>query len=138
MQYTRNTVTGASTAELAVLLVDARTGVVEQTRRHAAVPALLRRAAPGARRQQDRPRRLRRGACSKAIAKEFTGLARSLGFADDAVVTIPVSALLGDNVVDRSQHIPWYDGPTLLDHLESVPVDRSGRSARRSGSRCST
>ncbi len=121
VQYTRNTVTGASTAELAVLLVDARNGVVEQTRRHAAVLALLRV-----------PRLVL--AINKidlvdydegvlnTIAKDFGGLARSLGFADDAVVTIPVSALLGDNVVERSQHTPWYDGPTLLGHLESVPV----------------
>jgi sulfate adenylyltransferase subunit 1 len=121
VQYTRNTVTGASTAELAVLLVDARNGIVEQTRRHAAVLALLRV-----------PRLVL--AINKidlvdydegvlaAIAKEFTGLARSLGFADDAVVTIPVSALVGDNVVERSQRTPWYTGPTLLGHLESVPV----------------
>ena len=121
VQYTRNTVTGASTAELAVLLVDARNGVVEQTRRHAAVLALLRV-----------PRLVL--AINKidlvgydeetltAIAKDFAGLARSLGFPDDAVVTIPVSALVGDNVVDRSEHTPWYDGPTLLGHLESVPV----------------
>ena len=121
VQYTRNTVTGASTAELAVLLVDARHGVVEQTRRHAAVLALLRV-----------PRLVL--AINKidlvdydqgvleAIGKEFAGLARSLGFADDAVVTIPVSALVGDNVVDRSPRTPWYEGPTLLGHLESVPV----------------
>jgi sulfate adenylyltransferase subunit 1 len=121
VQYTRNTVTGASTAELAVLLVDARNGVVEQTRRHAAVLALLRV-----------PRLVL--AINKidlvdydegllnAIAKDFGGLARSLGFADDAVVTIPVSALVGDNVVERSPRTPWYDGPTLLGHLESVPV----------------
>jgi len=121
VQYTRNTVTGASTAELAVLLVDARHGVVEQTRRHAAVLALLRV-----------PRLVL--AINKidlvgydeaeltAIAKDFAGLARSLGFRDDAVVTIPVSALLGDNVVERSEHTPWYEGPTLLGHLESVPV----------------
>ncbi|OZM79040.1 sulfate adenylyltransferase subunit 1 [Pseudonocardia sp. MH-G8] len=121
VQYTRNTVTGASTAELAVLLVDARNGVVEQTRRHAAVLALLRV-----------PRLVL--AINKidlvdydegvlnAIAKDFGGLARSLGFADDAVVTIPVSALVGDNVVERSTRTPWYDGPTLLGHLESVPV----------------
>jgi sulfate adenylyltransferase subunit 1 len=121
VQYTRNTVTGASTAELAVLLVDARNGIVEQTRRHAAVLALLRV-----------PRLVL--AINKidlvgydeetltAIAKDFAGLARSLGFPDDAVVTIPVSALVGDNVVDRSEHTPWYDGPTLLGHLESVPV----------------
>jgi sulfate adenylyltransferase subunit 1 len=121
VQYTRNTVTGASTAELAVLLVDARNGVVEQTRRHAAVLALLRV-----------PRLVL--AINKidlvdydegllnAIAKDFAGLARSLGFADDAVVTIPVSALVGDNVVERSERTPWYEGPTLLGHLESVPV----------------
>ncbi|GAA3241735.1 GTP-binding protein [Pseudonocardia petroleophila] len=121
VQYTRNTVTGASTAELAVLLVDARHGVVEQTRRHAAVLALLHV-----------PRLVLAinkidlidydEAALTAIAKDFAGLARSLGFADDAVVTIPVSALVGDNVVERSAHTPWYDGPTLLGHLESVPV----------------
>jgi sulfate adenylyltransferase subunit 1 len=121
VQYTRNTVTGASTAELAVLLVDARNGIVEQTRRHAAVLALLRV-----------PRLVL--AINKidlvdydeetltAIAKDFAGLARSLGFPDDAVVTIPLSALVGDNVVERSERTPWYDGPTLLGHLESVPV----------------
>jgi sulfate adenylyltransferase subunit 1 len=58
----------------------------------------------------------------EAIAKDFAGLARSLGFAEDAVVTIPVSALVGDNVVERSERTPWYEGPTLLGHLESVPV----------------
>ncbi len=121
VQYTRNTVTGASTAELAVLLVDARYGIVEQTRRHAAVLALLRV-----------PRLVL--AINKidlveydegfltAIGKDFASLARSLGFADDAVVTIPVSALVGDNVVERSSRTPWYTGPTLLGHLESVPV----------------
>jgi len=119
VQYTRNTVTGASTAELAVLLVDARSGVVEQTRRHAAVLALLRV-----------PRIVLAinkidlvgydEALLTAIAKDFAGLARSLGLTD--VTTIPVSALLGDNVVERSPHTPWYDGPTLLEHLESVPV----------------
>jgi sulfate adenylyltransferase subunit 1 len=121
VQYTRNTVSGASTAELAVLLVDARYGVVEQTRRHAAVLALLRV-----------PRLVLAinkidlvgydEAVLSAIGKDFAGLARSLGFTDDAVVTIPVSALVGDNVVERSEHTPWYDGPTLLGHLETVPV----------------
>jgi sulfate adenylyltransferase subunit 1 len=119
VQYTRNTVTGASTAELAVLLVDARYGVVEQTRRHAAVLALLRV-----------PRLVLAinkidlvgydEAVLTAIGKDFSGLARSLGF--ESVVTIPVSALVGDNVVERSGRTPWYDGPTLLGHLESVPV----------------
>ncbi|MCU1628544.1 MAG: sulfate adenylyltransferase, large subunit [Pseudonocardia sp.] len=121
VQYTRNTVTGASTAELAVLLVDARNGIVEQTRRHATVLALLRV-----------PRLVLAinkidlvgydEAVLTAIAKDFAGLARSLGFPDEAVQTIPVSALVGDNVVERSAHTPWYDGPTLLGHLESVPV----------------
>jgi sulfate adenylyltransferase subunit 1 len=121
VQYTRNTVTGASTAELAVLLVDARYGVVEQTRRHAAVLALLRV-----------PRLVLAvnkidlvdfdGAVFSAIAKDFAGLARALGYAQDRIVTIPVSALLGDNVVEPSENTPWYSGPTLLDHLESVPV----------------
>ncbi len=121
VQYTRNTVTGASTAELAVLLVDARYGVVEQTRRHAAVLALLRV-----------PRLVLAinkidlvgydEAVLAAIAKDFAELAQALGFAEQNVVTIPVSALLGDNVVERSAHTDWYEGPTLLGHLESVPV----------------
>ncbi|HVH21582.1 MAG TPA: GTP-binding protein [Pseudonocardia sp.] len=121
VQYTRNTVTGASTAEAAVLLVDARYGIVEQTRRHAAVLALLRvpRLVLATNKidlvDYDE-------AVLNAIAKDFAGLTRSLGFREDSVVAIPVSALLGDNVVERSAHTPWYSGPTLLGHLESVPV----------------
>ncbi len=122
VQYTRNTVTGASTAELAVLLVDARNGVVEQTRRHAAVLALLRV-----------PRLVLAinkidlvdydEASINAIAKDFAELTRSLGFADESVQIIPVSALVGDNVATRSENTPWHEGPTLLEHLETVPVD---------------
>jgi len=119
VQYTRNMVTGASTAELAVVLVDARNGVVEQTRRHAAVAALLRvphlvlavnkmdlvdYAEP----------------VFAAIAAEFSGYAASLGVPD--VAAIPISALAGDNVVEPSAHMDWYGGPTLLEHLEGVPV----------------
>ncbi|MFE0654247.1 sulfate adenylyltransferase subunit 1 [Streptomyces sp. NPDC059534] len=119
VQYTRNMVTGASTAELAVVLVDARNGVVEQTRRHAAVAALLRvphvvlavnkmdlvdYAEP----------------VFAAIAEEFTAYASELGVRD--VVAIPLSALAGDNVVEPSAHMDWYGGPTLLEHLETVPV----------------
>ncbi|WP_181782416.1 sulfate adenylyltransferase subunit 1 [Pseudonocardia pini] len=121
VQYTRNTVTGASTAELAVLLVDARNGIVEQTRRHATVLALLRvpRLVLAINKidlvEYDE-------GMLRAIEKDFTGLARSLGFADEAVQTIPLSALVGDNVVERSARTPWYEGPTLLGHLESVPV----------------
>ncbi|WP_367828033.1 sulfate adenylyltransferase subunit 1 [Streptomyces sp. LMG1-1-1.1] len=119
VQYTRNMVTGASTAELAVVLVDARNGVVEQTRRHAAVAALLRvphvvlavnkmdlvdYAEP----------------VFAAIAEEFTTYAAELGVRD--VVAIPLSALIGDNVVEPSAHMDWYGGRTLLEHLETVPV----------------
>jgi sulfate adenylyltransferase subunit 1 len=129
VQYTRNMVTGASTAELAVVLVDARNGVVEQTRRHAAVAALLRvphvvlavnkmdlvdYAEP----------------VFAAIAEEFTGYAASLGVPD--VTAIPISALAGDNVVEPSAHMDWYGGPTVLEHLETVPVshDLTGCPAR--------
>jgi sulfate adenylyltransferase subunit 1 len=121
VQYTRNTVTGASTAELAVLLVDARYGVVEQTRRHAAVLALLRvpRLVLAVNKidlvDYDE-------AVFSAISKDFNGLSTALGYAAENVVTIPVSALVGDNVVEQSENTPWYSGPTLLEHLESVPV----------------
>ncbi|MEV5538582.1 GTP-binding protein [Saccharopolyspora shandongensis] len=121
VQYTRNTVTGASTAQLAVLLVDARKGVIEQTRRHAAVLALL-----GVPQLVLAVNKIDMVDFDEAvftrIAAEFTEHARALGYRDDAVVTIPVSALLGDNVVKRSANTPWYSGPSLLEHLESVPV----------------
>jgi len=121
VQYTRNTVTGASTAQLAVLLVDARKGVLEQTRRHAAVLALLGVPqlvlAVNKIDMVDFDERTYRD-----ITAEFTELARALGYADQDVVTVPVSALLGDNVVARSENMPWYDGPSLLEHLETAPV----------------
>lgn len=128
VQYTRNTVTGASTAQLAVLLVDARHGIVEQTRRHTAVMALLRvpRLVLAVNKidlaDYDESTFTR-------IAKEFHDLASALGYADDAIVAIPVSAKVGDNVVTSSQRTPWYDGPTLLEHLESVPVAGPDRDA---------
>ncbi|HEX7105544.1 MAG TPA: GTP-binding protein [Acidothermaceae bacterium] len=119
VQYTRNMVTGASTAELVVLLVDARKGVVEQTRRHLAVAALL-----GVRHLVLAVNKMDLVDFSepvfRAIADEFAIAAEALGISDRVV--IPVSASLGDNVVDASSNTPWYDGPTLLDHLETVPV----------------
>ncbi|MBC3193219.1 sulfate adenylyltransferase [Pseudonocardia sp. C8] len=122
VQYTRNTVTGASTAELAVLLVDARNGVVAQTRRHAAVLSLLR--VPRLVLAINKIDLIDYDEAKIAgIGKEFVELTRSLGFADDAVQVIPVSALVGDNVATRSDETPWYEGPTLLEHLESVPVE---------------
>src|SRR5690606_34890532 len=121
VQYTRNTVTGASTAQLAILLVDARNGVIEQTRRHAAVLALL-----GVRRLVLAVNKIDLvdfdEATFTAIADEFTAHATALGYAPDEVQGIPVSALHGDNVVERSERTPWYRGPALLEHLETVPV----------------
>ncbi|MFD9797169.1 sulfate adenylyltransferase subunit 1, partial [Streptomyces sp. NPDC059070] len=119
VQYTRNMVTGASTADLALVLVDARNGVVEQTRRHAAVAALLR--VPHvvlAVNKMDLA-----GYQEKvfaAIAAEFTAYAAGLGIPD--ITAIPLSALEGDNVVEPSAHMDWYGGPTVLEHLETVPV----------------
>ncbi|WP_447009181.1 sulfate adenylyltransferase subunit 1 [Saccharothrix hoggarensis] len=122
VQYTRNTVTGASTAQLGVLLVDARKGVIEQTRRHAAVLALL--GVPRLVLAVNKIDLVDFDEVTFArIAKEFTAHATALGYPEDAVVEIPVSALAGDNVVERSDRTPWYDGPTLLEHLETVPVD---------------
>ncbi len=119
VQYTRNMVTGASTAELALILVDARHGVVEQTRRHLAVTGLLgvRHVAVAVNKMDlvdwNRSR-------FDAIVAEARGVAARFGIED--VVAVPLSALLGDNVVDRSTNTPWYDGPTLLEYLELVPV----------------
>ena len=122
VQYTRNTVTGASTAQLAVLLVDARKGVIEQTRRHAAVLALL-----GVPRLVLAVNKIDLVGYDEAvftsIAQDFQAHAAALGYDLDEVLAIPVSALVGDNVVDRSAQTPWYAGPTLLDYLETVPVE---------------
>ncbi|PHQ49674.1 sulfate adenylyltransferase [Streptomyces cinnamoneus] len=119
VQYTRNMVTGASTAGLAVVLVDARNGVVEQTRRHAAVAALLR--VPHVVLAVNKMDLVGYAeSVFAAIAGEFTAYASRLGIGE--VTAIPVSALAGDNVVVPSAHMDWYGGPTVLEHLESVPV----------------
>jgi sulfate adenylyltransferase subunit 1 len=129
VQYTRNMVTGASTAELAVVLVDARNGVVEQTRRHLAVSALLR--VPHVVLAVNKMDLVEYAEpVFAAIAEEFGRYATQLGVPD--VTAIPISALAGDNVVEPSAHMDWYGGPTLLEHLESVPVgtDPSAEDAR--------
>lgn len=119
VQYTRNMVTGASTAELAVVLVDARNGVVEQTRRHAAVAALLR--VPHVVLAVNKMDLVDyQESVFAAIAEEFTKYAASLGVPE--ITTIPISALAGDNVVTPSANMDWYGGPTVLEHLETVPV----------------
>ena len=121
VQYTRNTVTGASTAQLAVLLVDARKGVIEQTRRHAAVLALL--GVPQLVLAVNKIDLVDYDeATFTVIAEEFATHAESLGYQRGSVLAIPVSALEGDNVASRSARTPWYSGPSLLEHLEEVPV----------------
>jgi sulfate adenylyltransferase subunit 1 len=117
VQYTRNTVTGASTADVAVILVDARSGVVEQTKRHAAVAALLRvEHVVLAVNKMDLV-----GYAEEIfdrIVTDFAGAADSLSL--KTFTPIPVAALVGDNVVDRSTHMDWYTGPSLLEYLEAV------------------
>jgi bifunctional enzyme CysN/CysC len=119
-QYTRNMVTGASTADLAVILVDARQGVLTQTRRHTYLVSLL-----GIRHVVLAVNKLDLVDYSRevfdAIDTEYRAFAAELGLGD--VVTIPISALRGDNVTQLSPHTQWYSGPTLLDHLENVEVD---------------
>ncbi|WP_175409363.1 sulfate adenylyltransferase subunit 1 [Streptomyces sp. TRM64462] len=129
VQYTRNMVTGASTAELTVILVDARNGVVEQTRRHAAIAALLR--VPHVVLAVNKMDLVGYAEDVFAkIAEEFTAYATELGVPE--VTAIPISALAGDNVVEPSATMDWYGGPTVLEHLETVPVshDLTGCHAR--------
>ncbi|MDV5142796.1 GTP-binding protein [Streptomyces sp. SBC-4] len=129
VQYTRNMVTGASTAELTVILVDARHGVVEQTRRHAAIAALLR--VPQVVLAVNKMDLVGyREPVFAAIVAEFTAYAAELGIPE--VTAIPISALAGDNVVEPSAVMDWYSGPTVLEHVETVPVshDLTHRNAR--------
>ena len=126
-QYTRNMVTGASTADLTVILVDAARGVQPQTRRHAAVASLL--AIPRvvfAVNKMDQAGYDR--AVFEGIAADLADIAQSLGLPHTAF--IPVSALQGDMVVDRGPHLGWYEGPTLLDALESAPAGQPAAQLR--------
>ncbi len=118
-QYTRNMATGASTADVAIVLVDARKGILDQTRRHACINALLGIPVVVAAINKmdlvgfseevyDRHRR------------DLLALAAQLEIPE--MITVPVSALEGDNVVHRSQRMPWYDGPSLMELLETVPL----------------
>jgi len=115
VQYTRNMVTGASTAELGIVLVDAREGVVEQTRRHAYILSILR--VPHA---VVAVNKMDLVDWSQERFDEIAAGLDELGLPDLCV--IPVSALHGDNVVERSERMPWYDGPLLLGHLETVEI----------------
>jgi sulfate adenylyltransferase large subunit len=119
-QYTRNMATGASTADLAIILIDARNGVLPQSRRHAFIANLL-----GIRHFVVAVNKMDLVGFDKAvydsIHAEFTAFLKRIG-APDALF-IPISARDGDNVVEKSERTPWYRGPALLSHLEDVPVD---------------
>ncbi len=129
VQYTRNMVTGASTADIAVILIDARNGVVEQTRRHAFICSLLRipRLVVAVNKMdlvdfsQERFEEI--GDAFRAFTADF----------DVAVDLVPISALSGDNVVEPSERMDWYDGPTLLGCLETAPLN--GTTGSRAGMR---
>ncbi|MFO0830049.1 MAG: GTP-binding protein [Phycisphaerales bacterium] len=126
VQYTRNMVTGASTAELALILIDARQGVLEQTRRHSYLVALL-----GIKRLVVCVNKMDLVGWDRAtfdrICADFRAFTESAGgaavFEGVESLVIPLSALEGDNVVRRSEHTPWYSGPTLLEHLEATPAE---------------
>jgi bifunctional enzyme CysN/CysC/sulfate adenylyltransferase subunit 1 len=119
IQYTRNMVTGASTANVSIVLVDARAGVLEQSRRHAAIAGLLR--IPHLVVAVNKMDLVDWSEARFAeIRAEFEGFLPRLGIHD--VKFIPLSALNGDNVVERSPHTPWYRGPTLLTHLEELHI----------------
>ncbi len=119
IQYTRNMVTGASTADLAIVLVDARNGLTEQSRRHAFLTTLLR--VPHLVLAVNKMDLVDYDAAVfERIAEEFSSFATKLEIGD--LTFIPISALHGDNVVQRSASMPWYDGPSLLHHLEHLHI----------------
>lgn len=121
IQYTRNMVTGASTADLAIILIDARNGVVEQTRRHSIITSLLNiphvvvaiNKMDLVDYSQD---------VYNNIVIDFADVAKSLGLKD--VTYIPISAVFGDNIVDKSPRLSWYEGPSLLTFLEEVEIQK--------------
>ncbi len=121
-QYTRNMVTGASTADLAVILIDARKGVLTQTRRHSYLVSLL-----GIRHIVVAINKLDLVGYSQEvfdqIEEDYRAFAREIGLED--IVCIPMSALRGDNITERSAQTPWYQGPTFIGHLETVQVHDS-------------
>ena len=120
-QYTRNMITGGSTANLAIILVDARTGVITQTRRHTFLVSLL-----GIKHIVLAVNKMDLVNFSEEtfneIRNEYLELTKHLGIED--VTCFPLSALEGDNVVERSERTPWYEGQSLLEFLETVPIDQ--------------
>lgn len=119
-QYTRNMVTGASTADLAVILIDARKGVLTQTRRHSFLVSLLGiRHVVLAINKMDLIGWSQAG--FEAIVGDYAAFAARIGLGD--VLAIPISGLKGDNIASRSEASPWYGGPTLMEHIETVEID---------------
>jgi bifunctional enzyme CysN/CysC len=118
-QYTRNMVTGASTAQVAVILIDARKGVLTQTRRHSYLVSLvgIRHIVLAINKMDLVDYSLDR---FEEIRRDYESFSASLGF--DQITAIPISALNGDNVLDRSDNTPWHQGPTLMEYLETVQV----------------
>jgi bifunctional enzyme CysN/CysC len=125
-QYTRNMVTGASTAELAVILIDARRGVLTQTRRHSFLVSLL-----GIRKVVLAINKLDIVGYSKEvfdqIEEDYRAFAHEIGL--DDIVCIPISALKGDNITEPSMNTPWYHGPTLIGYLEVVDIDQADKAS---------
>ena len=121
-QYTRNMVTGASTAQVAVILIDARKGVLTQTRRHSYLVSLvgIRHVVLAINKMDLVDYSARR---FETICREYQLFASSLGF--DDITAIPISALEGDNILGASDRTPWYAGPSLMEHLETVQVEDS-------------
>lgn len=127
VQYTRNMITGASNASLIIILIDARQGVVEQTRRHSIIASLLKipKVVVAVNKMdlinysQD---------VYNNILIEYSKVAKQLGLAD--VTYFPISALNGDNIVDRSSQFDWYEGMPLLDFLEQVQIDKDVKETR--------
>ena len=119
-QYTRNMITGGSTANLAIILVDARNGILTQTHRHTYLVSLL-----GIKHIVLAVNKMDLVDFSKerydSITSEYLKFAGSLGL--DDILCIPLSALDGDNVVEKSSRTPWYEGPSLMEYLENEPVD---------------
>ncbi|MBS7588440.1 sulfate adenylyltransferase subunit CysN [Ancylobacter defluvii] len=118
-QYTRNMATGASNSDLAVILVDARQGILTQTRRHSFIVSLL-----GIRHVVLAVNKIDLVDFSQKVFDDIVAAYRefSAGFGFESLIAVPLSARYGDNMLERSPRTPWYDGPTLVEHLESVPV----------------
>lgn len=120
VQYTRNMITGASNAELIIILIDARQGVVEQTRRHSIIASLLKIPHVVVAINKMDLVDFSQDVFNNIII-DYSKVAAQLGLKD--VKFFPISALQGDNIVEKSEHMSWYDGPSLLQFLEEVPVE---------------